>query len=149
MDDPKNRMTTRPPAQGTDETLPDLIGRLADDLGTLLDTKLNLLKVEIKEDLSAYTQQAMMMGVGGVIAAVGFALLNVAVAFLISVLFENTSLSQPVRYGLGFIITALLYLLIGGVIIFRAKDKMAKQTPLPDRSLKELEKDKEWIKREL
>jgi uncharacterized membrane protein YqjE len=149
MDDPKNRMTTRPPAQGTDETLPDLIGRLADDLGTLLDTKLNLLKVEIKEDLSAYTQQAMMMGVGGVIAAVGFALLNVAVAFLISVLFENTSLSQPVRYGLGFVITALLYLLIGGVIIFRAKDKMAKQTPLPDRSLKELEKDKEWIKREL
>ncbi len=75
--------------------------------------------------------------------------MNVAIAFFISTLFDGTSLSQPVKYALGFIVTALLYLLIGGVIILRAKNSMAGQTPLPDRSLKEIEKDKQWIKEEL
>jgi uncharacterized membrane protein YqjE len=149
MNNQEERMSAGTPARAGDETLPDLIGRLGQDLATLVDTKITLLKVEVKEDISAYSRSAMMMGVGSVIATVGFALLNVAVAFFISTLFENTELSQPAKYALGFIITALLYLLIGGFIIVIAKNRMASQTPVPDRSLKELEKDKQWLEKEL
>jgi uncharacterized membrane protein YqjE len=131
-----------------DETLPSLIGRLGEDIVTLLDTKLGLLKLEIKEDVDAYVRGRVSIGVGGIIAAVGFSLLNVAIAFLVSALFEKTLLSEPVKYALGFIIIGVIYLVIGATVIIRAKDRLAKQNLVPERSIEELEKDKQWLKRE-
>ena len=130
------------------ESLPSLIGRLGEDIVTLLDTKLGLLKLEIKEDVNAYVRGRVSTGVGGIIAAVGFSLLNVAIAFLVSALFENSLLSQPVKYALGFIITGVISLVIGAAVIIRAKDRLAKQNLAPERSIEELEKDKRWLKRE-
>ena len=85
---------------------------------------------------------------GGIIAVVGFSLLNVAIAFLVSALFEETMLSQPVKYALGFIIMGVIYLVIGAAVIIRAKDRLAKQNLAPERSIEELEKDKKWLKRQ-
>ncbi|MGH8612081.1 MAG: phage holin family protein [Gammaproteobacteria bacterium] len=85
---------------------------------------------------------------GGIIAAAGFSLLNVAIAFLISTLFEKTLLSQPLKYALGFIATGVIYLVIGAAVIIRAKDRLARQNLVPERSIEELEKDKQWLKRE-
>ena len=145
-DNEKSATGANPDAGG--ESLPSLIGRLGQDIVTLLDTKLGLLKLEIKEDVNAYVRGRVSIGVGGIIAAVGFSLLNVAIAFLISTLFEKTLLSQPVKYALGFIITGVIYLVIGAAIIKRAKDQLAKQRLVPERSIEELEKDKQWLKRE-
>ena len=132
-----------------DESLPALVGRLGEDIATLIDTKISLLKTEIKEDVSAYTSYAVGLVIGAVIAIVGFALFNVAIAFLISSLFQNTQLSEPVKYALGFVITAAAYLIIGAVMILKMKGRMARRDPIPSRSVRELEKDKRWIEREL
>ena len=129
------------------ETLPSLFTRLSDQLTQLFDAKLALLRVELKEDLAAYLRNAVMIVVGSVIAIIGFALLNIAIAFVISMLFEKTGLSQPAKYALGFVITALLYLAAGGFIIRKAKNKMAKQRIVP-RTAAELDKDKQWLKRQ-
>ena len=129
------------------ETLPSLFTRLSDQLTQLFDAKLALLRVELKEELAAYLRSAVMIVVGSVIAIIGFALLNIAIAFLISMLFEKTGLSQPAKYALGFVITALLYLAAGGFIILKAKNKMAKQRIVP-RTAAELDKDKQWLKRQ-
>ena len=128
------------------ESLPALLGRLGDDVVTLLDTKLSLLKVEVKEDAEAYVKSGVMIAVGGVIAAVGFALLNVAIAFLVSTLFR---FSEPVNYALGFIITGAAYILIGGIIVMVMKSKLTKVDPVPHRSVEELRKDKQWLKKEI
>ena len=63
----------------------------------LFDTKMSLLKVEIKEEANEYARSGIMIAVGGIIAAIGFALLNVALAFGISTLFAETDLSQPAQ----------------------------------------------------
>jgi uncharacterized membrane protein YqjE len=84
------------------ESLPELVGRLGQDITTLIDTKIGLLKVEIKEDISAYTSHIIGIVVGAIVAVVGFALFNVAIAFLISSLFQNADMSQPVKYALGW-----------------------------------------------
>src|SRR5215210_8989491 len=86
-----------------DESLPSLFTRLGDDVMQLFDTKMSLLKVEMKEEANAYARSGAMIAVGGIIAAIGFALLNVALAFGISTLFGNTDLSQPARYAIGFV----------------------------------------------
>ncbi|MGH8479986.1 MAG: phage holin family protein [Gammaproteobacteria bacterium] len=147
MGDTEKSATGANPDAGR-ESLPSLIGRLGEDIVALLDTKLDLLKLEIREGVNAYVRGRVSIGVGGIIAAVGFSLLNVAIASLVSTLFDKTLLSQPVKYALGFIITGVIYLVIGAAVIIRAKNRLAKQNLAPERSIEELEKDKRWLKRE-
>jgi uncharacterized membrane protein YqjE len=136
-------------ATKTDENLPSLFSRLGDDVMQLFDTKISLLKVEIKEEANAYAQSGAMIAVGGIIAAIGFALLNVALAFGISTLFAETTLSQPAKYAVGFVTAGVLYLIIGAVIVSVMKNRLAKQNLVPNRTVEELRKDKQWLKNEL
>lgn len=133
----------------SDDSLPSMIGRLGDDIVTLLDSKLGLLKIEIKEDINSYVRSTLSIGIGGVIVMIGFALLNIALAFLLTSLFDKMQISQPVKYAIGFILTGLIYLVTGIFVILRAKKHMANQDLLPEKSLQELKKDKEWLKEEL
>jgi uncharacterized membrane protein len=111
------------PDRGADD-LPALVARLGEDVLTLVDSKLTLLKVELKEDLTAYARSSLAFGTGGLLAGVGFALLNVAVAFLMSALFARTDLSAPVAYALGFLLTGATYLIAGAAVVKRAKTKL-------------------------
>jgi uncharacterized membrane protein YqjE len=131
------------------EGLPALFGKMAEDLTELFDAKLALLKIEVREDVEAYVRGTAMIAVGAVVALVGFALLNVAVAFLVSTLFQNTGLSQPVRYAFGFAITAVVYLIGGGILIMINKNRMAAQKFGPERTITELKRDKEAIEEEI
>ena len=133
----------------SDESLPSLFSRLGDDVMQLFDTKMSLLKVEIKEEANEYARDGIMIGAGGIIAAVGFALLNVALAFGISTLFANTDLSQAAKYAIGFLSAGILYLIIGSIIMVTMKNRLAKQSLVPDRTVAELRKDKQWLKNEL
>ena len=127
------------------EDLPSLFARLTGELTQLFDAKLDLLKAELKKEANAYAVGAILILAGVIIAMTGFALLNVAIAFLISMLFDATHWSPAARYGLGFIITALLYLIIGAIIIIVAKNRLAKERVVP-KSAAELRRDKEWLK---
>src|SRR6187455_3094145 len=92
------------------ETLPSLFGRLGDDVMQLFDTKMSLLKVELKEEANAYARDGALIAAGAIVALIGFALLNVALAFGISTLFAGTDLSQPAKYAIGFVTAGVLYL---------------------------------------
>jgi uncharacterized membrane protein YqjE len=129
--------------------LPSLLERLAEDLANLLDQKLTLLKVEIKEEIDAYVRGGIIILAGGIVAAIGFALTNIALAFAISTFFANTNLSQGGKYALGFVVTGILYLIIGSLAILIVKNRLAKQGIIPRRTVKELERDKEWLQKEI
>ena len=130
------------------ETLPGLFGRLGDDVMRLLDAKLGLLKVELKEEAASYGSATATLAVGGVVAAIGFALLNVAIAFFVTRLFFM-SFTPPVSYALGFLVTGGLYLIVGAAVILAMKNRLAKLSAAPERSLEELRKDKQWLKNEI
>jgi len=138
-----NRALERP-----EQSLTTLFSRLTDDLTELLDAKLQLLKTELKEEASSYAGWASLILGGAVIGVIGFALLNAGIAFLVSMLFDSTDLSPAVRYGLGFIISALLYLVIGIIIILVGKSRLAKQRMIPNRSSLELKRDEQWLREE-
>jgi len=129
--------------------LPSLVERLAGDVANLFDQKVTLLKIELKEEVDAYVRGSIFIAAGGIVAAVGFALANIALAFAVSTLFANTTLSQPAKYALGFIITGLLYLVIGAAVIVFTKNRLARQGLVPERTVRELERDKEWLQKEI
>ncbi len=147
--------TAAAPAQASQNTqqtdidgLPAMIGRLGDHVMTLVDAKLGLVKVELKEEAAAYGKNIAMLAVGGVLAAIGFALLNVAIAFFMARLFFY-SFTPPISYALGFVVTGVLYLVIGGILVVAKKNRLAALNPAPERTIEELRKDKQWLKKEL
>ena len=133
----------------TDESLPTLFSRLGDDVMELFNSQLALFKVEIKEEASAYARGVTSIAVGAVIAVVGFALLNVAIAFAVSTLFAQANFSQPASYALGFVVTGAFYLIVGAILVMLIKNRLAKQELVPQRTVQELRKDKQWLKNEL
>jgi uncharacterized membrane protein YqjE len=141
------RLATTTPAEN--ESLPNLISRLGDDIMQLVNSQLALLKVEIREEANAYARGAAMIAFGAAVAVVGFALLNVAIAFAVSTLFAQANFSQPASYALGFLATGAFYLILGGIVVLVMKNRLAKQNLVPKRTVQELRKDKEWLKNEL
>jgi len=131
------------------EQLPTLFTKLGDDVMQLFNSQLALFKVEIKEEANAFTRGATFIALGAVIAVVGFALLNVAVAFGVSTLFARANFSQAASYALGFVATGVFYLIVGIVVVAAIRSWLAKQQLVPRRSVAELRKDKAWLKNEL
>jgi uncharacterized membrane protein YqjE len=148
---------TRANLVGTNETglrteleqLPTLFTKLGDDVMQLFNSQLALFKVEIKEEASSFARGAIVIAIGAAVGIIGFALLNVAVAFGVSTLFAQANLSQPASYALGFVVTGLFYLIVGGIVIAAMKSKLAKQQMMPEHTVAELRKDKEWLKNEI
>ena len=139
-----NRVFERP-----DQSLTTLFSRLTDDLTKLFDAKLELLKTELKEEATSYARGGSLILGGAVIVVFGLALLSAGMAFLVSMLFDSANLSPAVRYGLGFIIAALLYLVIGTILILVAKSRLAKQKIIPERSAMELKRDGKWLREQV
>lgn len=135
--------------QNGNESLPNLFSRLGDDVMQLFNSQLALFKVEIKEEASAYARGITLIAIGAVIATVGFALLNVAIAFAVSTLFAQANFSQPASYALGFVVTGGFYVLVGAIVVMLMKNRLAKQDLVPQRTVSELRKDKQWLKNEL
>ena len=131
------------------ESLPTLFSRLGEDVMDLFNSQLALFKVEIKEEASAYARNITIIAIGAVVATVGFALLNVAVAFAVSTLFAQANFSQPASYALGFVVTGAFYVLVGAIVVLAMKSRLAKQELVPRRTVQELRKDKQWLKNEL
>ena len=144
------RQTTAPiEAEATQRDLPSLFERLAEDVTKLFDQKLTLLKIEVKEEADAYLRGIIAIGAGAIVAGVGFAMVNIALAFAVFTLFSGTSLSQPARYALSFVITGAGYLVIGTAVILITKKRLATQGIIPRRTVQELGRDKEWLEKEL
>jgi uncharacterized membrane protein YqjE len=140
----------RDPASLADtENLPHLISRLGDDVMALVDTKISLLKVEVKEEATTFIRGGILIAMGGVITTVGFVLLNVAVALGVATLFAASNLSPAAQYSLGFVITGAIYLVLGGIIVLATKSRLARQSVVPPRTVAEIRKDTQWLKKEL
>jgi len=148
---------TKPSLSQTDELeprtdaegLPTLFSRLGEDVMDLFNSQLALFKVEIKEEANAYARNITTIAIGAVIATVGFALLNVAIAFAVSTLFAQANFSQPASYALGFVVTGAFYVLMGAIVVLVTKNRLAKQELVPRQTVAELRKDKQWLKNEI
>ena len=131
------------------QELPRLFTRLGDDVTRLFDTKMSLLRVEVKEDVTALLRGAIGIAAASMIALIGFALVSSAAAVGIATQLTKGGFSQLGAYGLGLLIVGLVYLILGTIAAFVIKGRLAKQSLVPNRTIDEIRKDKEWLKNEL
>lgn len=131
------------------ENLPVLLTRLGDDVMQLFDTKVSLLKVEVQEDINAFVRGSVVIAIAAMAAFIGFALASVGLALGISTQLVNTTFTTAGRYGLSFVIVGVIYLIVGTIVALVMKGRLSKQSLVPNRTVDEFRKDKEWLKKEL
>jgi hypothetical protein len=61
----------------------------------------------------------------------------------------NNGFSQAGADGLGLLIVGLIYLILGSIVAAVMKGRLSKQRLVPDRTIREIRKDKEWLKNEI
>jgi uncharacterized membrane protein YqjE len=118
-----------------------LVNRLLNDFLRLLDQRLTLLKLELREELGAAVRRSALMAVGGVVAALGSILLIVALAVWVGELVGSIP-------G-GFAIVGGVFVLGGVILLLSMRRQLAGQTFVPRQTVQELRRDVEWIKHEL
>lgn len=149
MATPRTAMDKRAEHPADIENLPGLFTRLGDDVMQLFDAKVSLLKVEVREEVNTFLRGAIVIAIASMVALIGLALASVAAALGFSTLLANTNLSQAGQYGIGFVSVGLVYLTVGTMAALIMKGRLAQQSLVPDRTVDELRKDKEWLKKEL
>ncbi|MBX5479072.1 MAG: phage holin family protein [Pyrinomonas methylaliphatogenes] len=144
MAETERSVTTKSPTEL--ESLPALFGRLGDDVLKLMDTKISLLRIELREEITNYVRGLILTIFGASLALIGLALLGVAAALYIS---GFMSAPPPNHYALGFLAIGLFFGLAGALLSLMMKGRLAARELMPDRSLEELRKDKRWLKHEI
>lgn len=110
-----------------DATLPDLVTRLGEDILTLVDSRLSLLRIEMQEEILAYGRNLVALSVAGTVVAVGVVLMNVALALVVADLLRSTGLGQAMQYAVGFAATGLVCLGAGATTALRSWNRLAKR----------------------
>jgi hypothetical protein len=111
-------------AQANTESLPAQIRDLSEDTVKLLDEHARLFKVEMKEEITAYLRDGLILGLGGLVATVGFALL-----------------SSRLPRGAG-----VVYMLVGGATVLVMVNRIAKRSPVPRGIAEEIREDWRWLR---
>ncbi|MGI8907812.1 MAG: phage holin family protein [Candidatus Sumerlaeaceae bacterium] len=122
--------------------LADMIRRLTADLGTMISLKIELLKAEMRESVSGYAKDGVMVAIAAVMGVFAALFINVVLMCLFARLFP---FSEPINYALGALGVTLLHGIGAGVLFMIARKRMSKRTLMPERSMQEMKRDKQWI----
>ena len=127
--------------QGTPTRFFDLVERLIGEVGTLLDTKLALLTLELKSPATAVVRGLAALLIGVVLALLGLLVLALAVALWVG------DAVKSIPGGFGIVGGALL--VIGGVVAAIVRRRLSAGHLGPKETVKELRRDAKWISDEL
>ena len=133
---------------GLDE-IPTLVSDLGDELTQLLDAKVGLLKLEVKEEVATYVLNGAMVAGGAALAGIGLLFGSLAIVFGISSIFLHNGFGPGASYGISFVIVGVTYFVIGVISALVFSRKLSAHDPTPERTVQELRKDKRWLKQEL
>ena len=120
-------------------SIAELVQGIFQDLQTLASKELVSAKLEVKQEINKALLSAISLGAGGFILAIGVVLLSLMVVFLLT---TYTDLELWASLG----IVGLAYTLIGGLLLWRGKEKAGEVEPYPKESVQNVKEDVRQIK---
>jgi uncharacterized membrane protein YqjE len=118
--------------------LPQLFTRLLDQFLQLLNTQVALFKTELRAGVKEYAKRILLAACAAVLALMGFLLLSVGLALGLNLYLQSPAFS--------FVLVGLIYLLVGSVAGIIWGKKLISQPALLTQTVRELERDRQWIK---
>lgn len=131
----------RTPGTNNDPALGDLFRQLAQDSATLVRQEMALAKAELKSNVKSVARDAVMVGVGGILALVGALVL---LAFLVVAVGDALD-----NYWLGALIVGAVFVIVGGLLAMSNLKKLKQEEVAPTRTLETLKEDKQWLQSEI
>lgn len=121
------------------ESLADLIRGIVQDARSLFTKEITAAKLEIAEEIKSAVSSSISLGVGVFLTAVGFVLLTIALALLLS---QYTVLDLWVSFG----VVGVAICLVGTILVLTGKGKLGKTKALPQDSLRSAKEDARYIR---
>lgn len=125
-------------------SLAAILGEMKDELQEFVQIRIELLKRELQEKISAMKSAIPAALIGGLLLLAAFLLLSVALALLVAVGFGDS----PYRWFFGFLIVGVLWAVGGGMGLYMAKRRLTQQGLLPRKTVRVLSGDKVWLQNE-
>jgi len=119
---------------------PQLFTRLLDQFLQLLNNQVALFKTELREVVKEYAKRILLGACAAVLPLTGFLLLSVGLALGLNLYLQSPAFS--------FVLVGLIYLLVGSVDGMILGKKLISQPALLTQTVRELERDRQWIKTE-
>jgi xanthine/uracil permease len=118
----------------------ELFQELADQTRTLVSLEVNLAKAELSEKASKMGRSAGFMAAGGFIIYAGFLAIMAAVII---------ALANVISPWLSALVVGIVVGLIGYSLLRKGMNDLKKESPLPQRTLDSLKRDKEWAQEQM
>ena len=120
-----------------DASVGELVSRVATDLSTLVRQELALAKAEVKHEATQAGKAAGMFGVGALAGVMTLVFLSVAALFGL--------VAAGLATWLAALIIGVLWAVIGGVFALLGARELKSIDP-PERTIKTVKEDVEWVK---
>jgi uncharacterized membrane protein YqjE len=122
---------------GDSRSLGEIVGDISHDLTTLVKQELELARTELKEEAGRAGKGAGMLGGAGVAGLLALILASFALSYLL----DNW---MPVE--LAFLITTLLWAVVGAVLASRGRAELKKSNPQLPKTQQTLKEDAAWAR---
>lgn len=125
------------PLHEPDASLGDLVGRLTGEVGELFSDHLELARLEIVDEMKQAARGAGMLGAAAIAGWLAALLLSFALAW---------GLAEALDLWLAFLIVGGLWGVVAAGLAVRGKRQIEEFEALPEETMQELERDKQWIR---
>jgi len=119
-----------------EQSLGELFGEMSREFTGLLDTHVELAKVEVREEVRGVTQSVSMFGAAAASGALAVLLLSFAAAWGLAVVMPT---------GFAFLIVGAVWAVVAGVLALSGRARMAK-IEKPDDTIAVVKEDVEWAR---
>jgi uncharacterized membrane protein YqjE len=125
--------------------LADLLAEIKDEIRDFLQTRISMLKAELREK-SKNLKTAAILAISGILMLVtAYALLTLALVSLIMAAWPNSTY----RWFFAFLAVGVLWSIFGAIAAYFAKRELELRGILPKRTIEVLKGDKVWVQTEV
>ena len=129
----------RSPYSSGDRSLGELFSELTGGMSNLIRQEIQLAKTEVSEKASTAGRNVGYIAAGGFIAYVGVFALVAGLILLLGLV---------IPYWLSALIIGAVIALIGGILVQKGLKTLQEESFAPERTVKTIQEDKEWLKEE-
>ena len=123
-----------------DESVGELVGKVASDIGALMASEIELAKVELRDEAARLGRATGMLGGGALVAWFAALLLSFAAAWGLAELFDSTPL--------GFLVVGVIYAAIAAVLLVLGRNRLREVHPVPEATIASIKEDIQWLRQQ-
>jgi hypothetical protein len=128
------------PRYEPDESVGELVGKVASDVGALISSQIELAKVEVRAEAAQAGRAAGMLGASALVAWFAALFLSFAAAWGLGELLDSIPL--------GFLIIGVVDTLVAVVLFVQGRNRMREVHPVPEATLACIKEDIQWLKQQ-